>query len=264
MKIKGAVAIVTGASSGIGAATAVGLAQRGATVIGVARREDKLADTIAACQKHQPDCVAHAGDVSSRAFADEVVAAAEERFGRVDILVNNAGISPPEDAVHHAADDAEAILAVNFFGPIFLAGAVLPGMVDRHKGSIVNVTSVSGYVPAPGEPAYGASKAALSRWSHGVSIDLHKTGVHVGVLSPGPIDTEIWEHTDSDYNGKLFPATFVADGVARMIEKELVHMTVPRRFGATSALYPVVGRPFRWGIRRYAAAEAKRKNASSS
>ena len=155
-------------------------------------------------------------------------------------------------------------MAVNFFGPIYLADAVLAGMLERRRGSIVNVTSVSGYVPTPGEPAYGASKAALSRWTHGLALELHGTGVHAGVLSPGPIDTEIWEHTGNEYHGKLFPPSVVADGVVHMIEHELVHMTVPRRFGAVGAVYPLVGRPLRWGLRRYAAAEAKRPNASSS
>jgi len=149
-------------------------------------------------------------------------------------------------------------MGVNFFGAIYLADAVLPGMMARGHGSIVNITSVAGYVPTPDEPAYGASKAALSRWSHGLAIALHDTGVHVGVLSPGPIDTEIWEHTGNEYHGKLFPATVVADGIVRMIEKRLVHLTVPRRFGAVGAMYPLVGRPVRWGLRRYAAAETKR------
>ncbi|MEY2446922.1 MAG: hypothetical protein QOH79_398, partial [Acidimicrobiaceae bacterium] len=185
MQVNSLIAIVTGASSGIGAATAVRLAERGATVVGVARREDRLAETIAACRRHNDACVAHAGDVSRRSIATEVVADAHERFGRVDILVNNAGISPPEDPLHHAANDVEAVMAVNFYGPVYLADAVLPGMVARGRGSIVNVTSVSGYVPTPGEPAYGASKAALSRWSHGLAVELHGTGVHVGVLSPG-------------------------------------------------------------------------------
>lgn len=264
MEVDGSIAIVTGASSGIGAATAVLLAERGATVIGIARREDRLAETMRACRRHNDGCVAHAGDVGRRSFAGEVVDAALARFGRVDILVNNAGISPPEDPVHHAIRDADAIMAVNFFGPVALVGAVLPGMVERGRGSIVNVTSVSGYVPAPGEPAYGASKAALSRWSHGLAIDLHGTGVHVGVLSPGPIDTEIWEHTGNDYKGKRYPASRVAGGIVRMIAKGTVHATVPRRFGAVSAMYPLVSRPMRWGVRRYAAVEANRPNTSSS
>ena len=244
MKLQGSVAVVTGASSGIGAATAEALSYRGAKVVAVARRAEQLNEVVARCGH---DAVALVGDVADRTLADRLM----QEIGRVDILVNNAGISPGEDVTTRAVDDAERIMAVNFFGAIYLAGAVLPGMLERKRGSIVNVTSVSGYVPAPGEPAYGASKAALSRWSHGVAIDLHGTGVHVGVLSPGPIDTEIWSHTTTEYNGKLFPATVVADGIVRMIERELTHMTVPRRFGAPSAMYALAGRPMRWGIRKY-------------
>ena len=165
--------------------------------------------------------------------------------------MNNAGISPGEDASTRAVDDAEQIMAVNFFGAMYFAGAVLPLMIEARRGSIVSVTSVSGYVPAPGEPAYGASKAALSRWSHGLAVELHDKGVHVGVLSPGPIDTEIWSHTSTQYDGKLYPPTIVGDAVVRMIEREQTHVTVPRRFGAVSALYPLVGRPMRWGLRKF-------------
>jgi short-subunit dehydrogenase len=172
--------------------------------------------------------------------------------GPVDILVNNAGISPAEDPIHHTVEDVEHVMGVNFLSAVYLTGLVLPTMVTRGRGSIVNVTSVSGYVPNPGEPAYGASKAALSRWSHGLAVDLAGRGVHVGVLSPGPIDTEIWTHTGTEYSGKLYPPTVVAEAACTMIEREQVHVTVPRRFGAVGAMYPLVGRPMRWGLRRYA------------
>ena len=253
MRIRDSVAVVTGASSGIGAATAHALAERGATVVAVARRKDRLDETVEQCRRFTSASMARPGDVADRAFADDVVRDAQQQFGRVDIVVNNAGISPGEDATERAVDDAERIMAVNFFGAVHFAAAALPGMLERGAGSIVNVTSVSGYVPAPGEPAYGASKAALSRWSHGLSLDVHGTGVHVGVLSPGPIDTEIWSHTGTEYEGKLYPPTVVSDGVMRMIERERTHMTVPRRFGAVAALYPLFGKPMRWGIRKYAA-----------
>src|SRR4029079_14795867 len=133
----------------------------------------------AECCAYAPDSRAEPGDVADRAIAERIVAATQTRFGRGDIVVNNAGISPGEEPIARAADDAERVMAVNFFGAIYVAGAALPGMVERRRGSIINVTSVSGYVPNPGEPAYGASKAALSRWSHGLAIDLHGTGVHV-------------------------------------------------------------------------------------
>ena len=250
MKVKDQVAIVTGASSGIGAAVVVELARRGATVAAVARRADKLEETV----RRAPGSFAVPGDVADRAQCDQIVAEVVARAKRpVDILVNNAGISPGEDPVHHTVSDVERVMAVNFMGAVYLVGAVLPEMVARRHGSIVNVTSVSGYVPNPGEPAYGASKAALSRWSHGLAVDLAGTGVHVGVLSPGPIDTEIWEDTGTEYGGKLYPPETVALAAVKMIEREQVHVTSPRRFGAVGAVYPLVGRPFRWGLRRYGA-----------
>jgi short-subunit dehydrogenase len=251
VNIEGSVAIVTGASSGIGAATAEALARRGATIVAVARRAGRLEEVVERCRASAPESIAHPGDVSERSFADDVMRGARERLGRVDILVNNAGISPGENVREHAVDDAIAIMNVNFFGAVHFAGAALPGLLAQGRGSIVNLTSVSGAVPAPGEPAYGASKAALSRWTHGLAIELHGTGVHAGVLSPGPIDTEIWQHGSAPYDGKLYPPSLVADGVLRMIERELTQLTVPRRFGAVGAMYPLVGRPMRWGLRKY-------------
>jgi short-subunit dehydrogenase len=248
------VAVVTGASSGIGAAVATDLAGRGARVVAVARRADRLATTIDACRTSSPESVAHPADVSSREACDEVIRDAEAHFGHVDILVNNAGISVHKNAARTSVDDIEHVMAVNFFGAVYLTMAALPGMLERRVGAIVNVTSVAGYVPNAGEAAYGASKAALSRWSHGLAVDLAGTGVHVGVLSPGPIDTEIWSLDEElAYTGKLYPPEVVARGVAKMIERRLTHLTVPRRYGAVGALYPILGRPMRWGMRRYEA-----------
>jgi short-subunit dehydrogenase len=254
MQISGRVAIVTGGSSGIGAVVAVDLARRGATVVAVARREDKLAAAVERCRAHSPESTAHAADVSSRDACEEVMRSTEQRFGRVDILVNNAGISVHRNAARTTADDIERLFAVNYFAAVYLTTAALPGMLERRAGSVVNVTSVAGYVPNPGEAAYGASKAALSHWSHGLAVDLAGTGVHVGVVSPGPIDTEIWSLDEElSYTGKLYPPEVVADGVAKVIERELVHVTTPRRYGAVGALYPLLGKPMRWGLRRYEA-----------
>jgi short-subunit dehydrogenase len=252
MEFSSRIAIVTGASAGIGAAVARDLARRGATVVAVARRANRLAEVVSDCQKHAADCVAHRADVGSREECEEVVRATEDRFGRVDIIVNNAGISVHRGATATTPDDIARLMAVNFFGPVHLTMAALPGMLDRRSGSVVNVTSVAGYVPNPGESAYGASKAALSRWSHGLAVDLAGTGVHVGVLSPGPIDTEIWQlDQEVTYRGKLYPPERIAAGAARMIERGSTHMTVPRRYGAVGALYPLLGRPMRWGLRQY-------------
>ena len=249
---EGKVAVVTGASSGIGAATAVRLAGLGADVVGAARRADRLMETMSACQARRPGSFGQVTDVSRRDDCERLAAAALDRFGRVDVVVNNAGVSLHRNVTETTVEEIERITAINYLGAVYLTMALLPGMVERGSGSIINVTSVAGYLPNAFEAAYGASKAALSRWSHGLSVDLFGTGVHVGVLSPGPINTEIWSAPEEDYRGKMYPPEIVADGVVRMVESRLVHLTVPRHFGAVGAAYPIVGRPMRWGIRKYA------------
>jgi len=251
---QGTVAVVTGASAGIGKAVAIELARRGATVAGVARRDGELGATIDECRLHAPDSIYQAADLSSRRGCEAAAAAIVERLGRrVEILVNNAGISIRKPAVLTTVEDVERVMAINFFAAVYLTMAVLPGMLERQCGSVVNITSVAGYLPNPKESAYGASKAALSLWSHGLNVDLHGTGVHVGVVSPGPIATEIWEKDEfaASYTGKLYPPAVVAEAVAKVIERRLAHVTVPRRFGLPPMLYPMLGRPMRWGLRRY-------------
>ena len=259
MDIAGRVAVVTGASSGIGATVAADLARRGATVAAVARRKDRLDEVVERCRQHAVASMSVPADISSRAECERVISTVEERFGRVDILVNNAGISIHRNAAKTTADDVERLMAVNFFAPVYLTTAALHGMLERKHGAVVNITSVAGYVPNPGEAAYGAAKAALSLWTHGLAVDLYDTGVQLTVVSPGPIDTDIWSLDEElIYTGKLYPPQVVADAVADAVEKGWVHRTVPRRYGLVGVLYPILGRPMRWGLRRFEA-QAKKK-----
>jgi short-subunit dehydrogenase len=255
MEIDGSVAVVTGASSGIGAAVAVDLARRGAVVVTTARREAELEATTELCRAHTGGSFAVIGDVTQPGDCERVIATAERRLGRVDIVVNNAGISLHRHALQTTAADVERVMHINFLAAVHTTTAALPGMVERRRGSVVNITSVAGTIPNPMESAYGASKAALHLWSHALAVDLAGTGVHVGVLSPGPIDTPIWEmdETPSSYDGRKYPPQVVADGVAKMIERELVQLTVPRRFGAIAPIYwlPLVGRAVRRGLIRF-------------
>jgi short-subunit dehydrogenase len=263
LDIAGRVAVVTGASSGIGAAVATDLARRGATVVAVARRKDRLDEVVERSRAHTASSTSVPADISSRAECERVVRTVEERFGRLDILVNNAGISIHRNAARTTADDVERLMAVNFFAPVYLTTAALAGMLERRQGAVVNITSVAGYVPNPGESAYGAAKAALSLWTHGLAVDLHGTGVHLSVVSPGPIDTEIWALDEElSYTGKLYPPQVIADAVAEAVDKGWVHRTVPRRYGLVGALYPILGRPMRWGLRRFAAQTEKKLNRS--
>ena len=264
--IRGSVALVTGASSGIGAATAIELGRRGATVVLTARRQAELDTTAAGCLG---ESLVVPADLAAGGEPERVVAAAVDRFGRLDIVVNNAGITLHRHALDTPAADVERVLRMNFLAAVHVTMAALPGMVERKRGSVVNVTSVAGAIPNPRESAYGASKAALSMWSHGLAVDLDGTGVHVGVVSPGPIDTPIWEldETPASYDGKKYPPEVVAEGIAAAIEKEAVHVTVPRKFGAVGALYPLplIGRAVRQGLVRFEkAGEAKRRRQARS
>ena len=185
-----------------------------------------------------------------------------ERHGRVDVVVNNAGIGLHKPAAETTVEEIEHVLQVNYLGAARMTMAALPGMLERRAGVVVNVTSVAGYLPNPRESAYGAAKAALSLWSHGLAVELHGSGVDVCVLSPGPIDTEIWglDGSGATYAGKLYPPRVVADGVLSLIRRPRVMLTVPRRYGAPGVMYPLLGRPMRWGLRRYdRAAHGKRQ-----
>ena len=261
MDLRGRNAIVTGASSGIGAATAVALARAGAaSVTVVARRPDELEVTRAACAAAGADAFAHPADVSDRSACEGVIAAATARAGTVDVLVNNAGVSLHAPAADATVEQIQWVMGINFFGAVYLTMAVLPGMVQQRRGSIVNVTSLAGYIPNPNESAYGASKAALSLWTHGLAVDLHGTGVHAGVVSPGPIDTEIWEKdpVPSIYEGRKYPPQIVADAIVTLIRRDGVHVTIPRVYGLVPALYPILQRQLRWGLLRFRDAGMKK------
>jgi short-subunit dehydrogenase len=223
-------ALVTGASSGIGAALARALAARGVTVGMVARRADKLAAVLGDCQALAPGCrswVLDLGDVdAAAAFALE----AWDAFGGLDILVNNAAVPKRRPASRLSVDDVESTMRVNFFAPARMTLAVLPRMLARSSGVIVNVSSMGGRVGIAHEAAYNASKFALCGWSEGLAIDLDGSGVEVRLIEPGPIDTDIWDRPGEDpavFVPDLQPPSLVADGIIAAIEGDQFEHYLP-------------------------------------
>lgn len=227
----GTVVIVTGASSGIGYATARELARRGATVLAVARREARLRALIDACRSDSPSSHFAAGDLGERAFAEHVVADCVARHGRLDVLVNNHAISKHKHALHTSAEEAEQVLRVNFLSCVWTSYAALPVLLRQPEGGvIVNVSSFAAQVVPPREGLYAASKAALDAFSAGLWNDLAGSAVHVGLVIPGAIDTEIWEKEDEPpgFSGRKHPPEIVVRAILEVIEERRHERTVPR------------------------------------
>jgi short-subunit dehydrogenase len=217
------IALVTGASSGIGAATARELAARGMTVGIVARRAERLAEVLDACRRHAPASQMWAADLSEPAAAAEVALAAWDALGHLDVLVNNAGVPMRRTVPHITADDVERIMRVNFLSSTAMTIAVVPRMLTRGRGTIVNVASIAGRFGVTTEAAYSASKFAMCGWSEGLAADLAGSGVQVRLILPGTIDTELWDQPGNDpplYRGDLVPAEDVAVGIADAIDDE--------------------------------------------
>jgi short-subunit dehydrogenase len=222
-----AVALVTGASSGIGYQTALAFARRGARVVGVARREERLREL---CTKCGEGASYLAGDLGDQAFAERIVADTLARHGRIDVLVNNAAMPKHKQIYDLSPAEAELVMRVNFLSPVWTTLAALPAMLAQGGGAIVNVSSFAALVPPPRETIYAASKAALNTWSAGLWNDLHGSGVHVAIVNPGAIETEIWEKLDTApaFSGRKHSPQIVVDAILACVERGRYERTAPR------------------------------------
>lgn len=191
--------LVTGASSGLGAALAEGLAQRGAVVGLCARREDRLAEVLERVREHSPDSRAWTVDLADIDGLDEFAVQATEELGGIDVLVNNAGIPKRRWAWQHRPDEIADVLRLNVESPIRLTGALL-GELARNEGHVVMIGSVAARLAPPNEAVYAASKAAITAYAEGLRVDLGVAGVPVGVhvVQPGVLSTELFELPDND------------------------------------------------------------------
>ncbi len=186
-RLTGRVVFITGASSGIGAACARAFAAEGARLVLSARRQDRL-DALASQlqQAFGTDCHVLPLDVRDREAVSEAVAALPAAWGEIDILINNAGLSRGLDKAHEASlDDWEEMIHTNVLGLMYVTRAIVPGMVARGRGHIINMSSVAGVSVYPRGNGYCASKFAVSSFSESLAVDLVDTPIRVTDLCPG-------------------------------------------------------------------------------
>jgi len=228
LKLDGATALVTGASSGIGRETARSLAARGARVAVSARRTDRLDALVA--QLPGEGHVALATDLSAPGAAEALAAEAQTALGQLDVLVHNAGIPKRRHVTALTMAEVGETMFLNYEVPVRMTFATLPGMLERGRGCHVYVSSLGGRLGIGTEAAYCASKFALAGWAEAMAIDLWDTPVDVRLCLPGAIETEIWDQPGNDaplYDGPLEPATTVAEDIADQIEGDTFEVFSP-------------------------------------
>jgi short-subunit dehydrogenase len=215
MRVDGSVALVTGASSGIGLELALRLGRAGAHVLAHGRDRDALAALAG-----RIDATPLVADLAESGAGERLAAAALAARGRVDILVNNAGIGWAGRFVDMPPSVADRLLAVNLAAPIALTRALLPQLLDGRPGYLAFVTSIAGRMGVAGEAVYSASKAGLDSFAESLRFELAGGPVRVGVLVPGVVDTAFFARRGQPYDRgrpRPIPAAGVADAVLKMI-----------------------------------------------
>ena len=226
----GRTVLVTGASSGIGAALARELAGRGDTLALVARRAERLDEVLADCRTTSPASQRWAADLSDPVSAADLALEIWDHFGGVDVVVNNAAVPMRRDVARLTMREVERTMRINYLSPVAISLAVLPRMLERRSGTIVNVSSLGGRLGITAEAAYSGSKFALAGWSESMAIDLDGTGVRVKLILPGAIDTEIWDQPDNDdplYDGPKEPPESIAGALVDAIDSDRFEHYLP-------------------------------------
>ncbi len=188
-KLDGKVAVITGASSGIGEATAEALAAEGAAVVVAARREERLEDVVGRIEDNASTALAVACDVTDEEQAHALIRKAKEEFGRVDILVNNAGIQHVAPIDQFPVDQWNAIIAINLTAAFHTIRLALPRVKAKGWGRVLNIASAHALVASPFKAAYVAAKHGIAGLTKVVALELATSNVTVNCICPGPIKT---------------------------------------------------------------------------
>lgn len=212
------VAIVTGASRGIGRAIAVELAKAGYDLVLAARNRAQLEETRRVCGLTPERALLVLIDLAEHDAPDNLIETANSRYGCIDVLVNNAGFAPPRSILtKHSAADVERMIAVNLRAPIALTRLAITSMIPGGAGTIVNIASTAGRDTPGGEAVYAATKAGLIAFTRACFADLRATGVRISVVIPGLVDTPFIPTNKRLDRALMLTPTEVATAVVQII-----------------------------------------------
>ena len=229
------VVIITGASSGIGAAVALRLAQAGMRLALAARRQDRLKQVAGEVESLGGEALVIPTDVRERDEIQTMVQATLERWGRIDVLFNNAGVGHDDKLVNVKPGRLRDEIQVNLTAVIECTQAVLPVMLRQGSGHIINVSSIAGLIATPGSSIYSATKFGVNGFSDALRRELRGSGIHVSAFCPGYTASEISPALKAVSEGRpdaphvvgLMPVTYVADQVARLIHHPRLRVILP-------------------------------------
>ena len=249
MELRNAVVVITGASSGIGKATAIAFAQRGVRVVLVARRLDRLEDLAERIERAGGRALALKCDVADVRQLDKLPGIVEQLVGATDVLVNNAGVPGGGDFPALTHDQIDEIVRVNLLGVLHATRAFLPGMIARGRGHVVNVASLAGRFAPPGTAVYTATKHGVVAFSESLDYDAARTGVHVTAVNPGLVATE-------GFPQARVPRRFVlrvervAEVIVKVVREDIApEYSVPRWIAPLQAFRVLTPPLYRWGVR---------------
>jgi uncharacterized protein len=232
MTFQDRVVLITGASNGIGRCLAIDLAARGAIVVGCGRSLDRLEALSTELQPRSPSFTVMKCDVAQLDQVRAMVTNVLSEFGKIDILINNAGVGMRKPFVETPIGVIEEIIKINYLGTVYCTHEVLPSMIARRSGHIVNISSVAGKIGTLNVAGYCASKFAMNGLSESLYHELEPLGIHVSVVCPGPVRTD-FNKSFADTPPKspawlVVSPEFVSAAVIRAIERNRFEVVLPR------------------------------------